>query len=182
MHQQKKASWISCSLRGLSKSSKHQPHGEESTKTLGHILCIHLGLSFPSGKWRFIGIPYQKGDHSWKVGQPNACTSSLTKENGRFLSKHSGHYPKMPKPFHGFATPTNHSGKLTLDIQTHPEKVFGPPKHSLNIFSGGIWMPRATGNPNNWWCWVDVWGICRCYCWWRFNPAPVEVGSFSNYL
>ncbi len=31
----------------------------------------------------------------------------------------------------------------TLYIQTPPEMVFGPQKHTLNTFSGGIWMARV---------------------------------------
>ena len=29
-----------------------------------------------------------------------------------------------------------------LDIQTPPETVFGPQKHTQNTFSGGVWMSR----------------------------------------
>ena len=32
---------------------------------------------------------------------------------------------------------------ISLDIQTPVEKVFGPPKYTQNIFSGGIWMSRV---------------------------------------
>ncbi len=32
---------------------------------------------------------------------------------------------------------------IALDIQTHSEKVFGPPKCTQNTFSGGIWMSRV---------------------------------------
>ena len=32
---------------------------------------------------------------------------------------------------------------FVFDIQTPPEKIFGPPKHTNNTFSGSIWMSKV---------------------------------------